>query len=205
MDKTIKLLGLIVASVMIVSSCAIEKRVHQSGFHIVKKTTPKKTKKSDKEELTVVEYDLAIAEKTVQNEVEIKPNKSILQSNNNSKSISKKETKSVEKSTIGEVKQSKKSTPTSNSLFKQTENKVSYENHSVDSFSFYQTEKLEKKRNRLADTMTILILVLCFVLPPLAVWLMTEDATLTLISLLLSLLLWLPGIIFALFIFLKNN
>lgn len=54
------------------------------------------------------------------------------------------------------------------------------------------------KAKRMDDTEFILIVILCVVLPPLAVFLMYDISTEFWISLLLTLLFWVPGVIYAL-------
>jgi uncharacterized membrane protein YqaE (UPF0057 family) len=51
-----------------------------------------------------------------------------------------------------------------------------------------------------SDVALILLVILCFILPPLAVWLASSDTTQLIISIILTLLFWLPGIIHALLV-----
>ena len=46
----------------------------------------------------------------------------------------------------------------------------------------------------------LLLVILCFLLPPLAVYLKTNNARITLLNLVLCLLFWLPGLIHALYV-----
>ena len=52
--------------------------------------------------------------------------------------------------------------------------------------------------------MKILLIILCFVLPPLAVYLASKCVKSTLINLVLCFLLYLPGLVHALWTVLKN-
>ena len=52
--------------------------------------------------------------------------------------------------------------------------------------------------------MKILLIVLCFLLPPLAVFLKTNNVKTTLINVVLTVLFWLPGLIHALWVVLKG-
>ena len=64
-------------------------------------------------------------------------------------------------------------------------------------------QNAERKNNNTDsqdDVMFILLILLCLIIPPLAVFLITEDLKTTLISLLLTILFWLPGVIFAFYI-----
>jgi uncharacterized membrane protein YqaE (UPF0057 family) len=51
--------------------------------------------------------------------------------------------------------------------------------------------------------MKILLIILCLLLPPLAVYLKTNDVKTTLINLVLSLFFFVPGVIHALWVVLK--
>lgn len=52
--------------------------------------------------------------------------------------------------------------------------------------------------------MKILLVILCFILPPLAVYLASKDVKATLINLVLCFLFYLPGLIHALWVVLKK-
>jgi uncharacterized membrane protein YqaE (UPF0057 family) len=52
--------------------------------------------------------------------------------------------------------------------------------------------------------MTLLLIILCFVLPPLAVALATDSVSSLLISILLTLLFWIPGVIYALIVVIRR-
>ncbi|MEA5110977.1 hypothetical protein SDC9_17984 [bioreactor metagenome] len=55
-----------------------------------------------------------------------------------------------------------------------------------------------------ADTETLLLVILCFILPPLAVFLKYDDAgTPFIVNLILTLFFWIPGVIHALYHVLK--
>lgn len=55
-----------------------------------------------------------------------------------------------------------------------------------------------------ADTDTLLLVILCFILPPLAVYLKYDDAgTPFIVNLLLTIFFWIPGVIHALYHVLK--
>ena len=48
--------------------------------------------------------------------------------------------------------------------------------------------------------MKILLIILCFFLPPLAVYLKTNNVKTSLINLVLSIFFWIPGVIHALYV-----
>ena len=52
--------------------------------------------------------------------------------------------------------------------------------------------------------MKILLIILCFFLPPLAVYLKTNNAKTTIINLILSFFFWIPGVIHALWVVLNG-
>ena len=51
---------------------------------------------------------------------------------------------------------------------------------------------------------TVILVILAFFLPPLAVYLHTKSAKQTLLNLILTLLLWLPGFLHALYLIFKK-
>lgn len=61
-------------------------------------------------------------------------------------------------------------------------------------------DNLKDSNSSSSDVALILLVILCFLLPPLAVWLATSDTTQLIISIILTLLFWLPGIIHALLV-----
>lgn len=61
----------------------------------------------------------------------------------------------------------------------------------------------ESGRATSQTNMKILLVVLCFFLPPLAVYLKTNVVKTALINLLLSIFFWIPGVIHALWVVLK--
>lgn len=52
--------------------------------------------------------------------------------------------------------------------------------------------------------MKILLVILCFILPPLAVFLATKNVTSTIINIILCFLFFIPGLIHALYLVLKS-
>ena len=69
-----------------------------------------------------------------------------------------------------------------------------------------KTYKAEKKAGKEPSTNTLLLVILAILLPPLAVYLHQGEINSKFwISLLLTLLFWLPGVIYALIVILGNN
>ncbi len=192
---------LLSAVILIMGSCSIEKRVHQRGFHIAKKTSFNKNSKHSSEivELNnkqqdevnneIAQHD-AILEETATQE-----NSKIITLQNSDVQEEQESTK-TNKSAAAKTKSAKAVIGKKRPIGVQTMEDLALE----DVFSTEQKQK-EQSSNSLDDTMKILILILCFLLPPVAVWLLTEDIVMLIISILLSLLFWLPGIIFALYHF----
>jgi uncharacterized membrane protein YqaE (UPF0057 family) len=71
---------------------------------------------------------------------------------------------------------------------------------------FFTLEKLggriaqNSRANQPSHIMKILLIILCFFIPPLAVYLKTNDVKTTLINLVLSIFFWVPGVIHALYV-----
>lgn len=53
--------------------------------------------------------------------------------------------------------------------------------------------------------MKILLIILCLLLPPLAVYLASKDVKATLINVVLCFLLWLPGLVHALYVVMTKS
>lgn len=192
-------------SLLFVSSCALEKRVHQSGFHIIKKSSYQKSQKQLSNSEFNTEENLVIAENNIENETQKNEESTLIikKSANNNNAIAFTENNTAPTKTINKQKAINKETPTAQTKIKKSEKTSSTENIAMDSLSDQNVSK-ETSNNLLDDTMKILILILCFILPPVAVWLLTEDIGMLVISIILSILFWLPGIIFALFFFFKK-
>jgi uncharacterized membrane protein YqaE (UPF0057 family) len=201
----IKSFAFLLISLLLIGSCTIEKRIHQSGFHIVKKSSHQKTERNESIKKDNIDEDLAESDK-IQG-----------QTATNKKTQSKKiknnavvnEIASTEKGTSlaseEEVKSNNSNTIQENASSSAAKNKKRKTTSSIEDLAtdklFDQNESKETSNNLLDDTMKILILILCFLFPFIAVWLLTEDVKLLLISILLCILFWLPGIIFALYHF----
>ena len=70
--------------------------------------------------------------------------------------------------------------------------------------SLAPTASMEAPAAPAADTETLLLVILCFILPPLAVFLKYDDAgTPFIVNLILTLFFWIPGVIHALYHVLK--
>lgn len=199
--KNIKLFfAFVLTTLFIVSSCSIERRVHQPGYHISWKNSQSNNQKSDNEQLVA-------ASETSKEEVQTVDKISILKSKKVSNTVSKK--KLITNNETGKVtanegsKVTEKNNSSSSSIISE-DKKVSKENEAFETQQKSDVKSnVDSKNNSNGiqdEVMFILLVLLCLVIPPLAVFIITEDLKLTLISLLLTLLFWLPGVIFAFYI-----
>lgn len=199
--KKIKLFfAFVLTTLFIVSSCSIERRVHQPGYHISWKNSQSNNQKSDNEQLVA-------ASETSKEEVKTVDKISTLKSKKVSNTVSKKklitnnETEKVAANEGSKVTQ--KNNSSSSSIISE-DKKVSKENEAFETQQKSDAKSnVDSKNNSNGiqdEVMFILLVLLCLIIPPLAVFIITEDLKLTLISLLLTLLFWLPGVIFAFYI-----
>jgi uncharacterized membrane protein YqaE (UPF0057 family) len=195
-----------------ISSCSIEKRLHQKGFNVEWNKNLGSLKKDKKQK-----QDFVSAE--VEEEIAVVSPKTIkTPSINNSNTISvddvtlieSNETSVlVEKNTKNEVNsQESKSINTTktekvNKLIRSP--KATSSNEVASANKTMASTKLVKKALK-DDVPTILLYVLCFFIPFLAVGLATDwDVTAVVINLLLCFLFILPGIIHAIIVVGKNS
>ena len=203
----IKSFAFLLLSVLFFNSCSIEKRLHQSGYHIVKKSDYQKGKTQEhKNAPDDITEDLAQSVSDETSPSRTKAIRSELQDNraeeSEIKSSEKRQVASADKAI--KVKASKKK---GHSIVQpnKIKSKSNPTNEEIASdYLIELQESNEKSNNLLDDTMKILILILCFLLPPVAVWLLTEDIGMLIISIILSILFWLPGIVFALYHFFQK-
>jgi len=198
--KMKKLLILGITSLLLTVSCSVQKRLYNSGYHVSWKNKYQSVDKSDfitKENFVSDErednQDLA----TIEDSREI-GNTQFSESINSKKlvePISYTTTESKNKN-VAPIKNTSKKL---NSVPKR--NKVS---------KFMESKKLAKRANKSSgsdeDILLILLVILCFLIPPLAVGIASDwDLTMLLISIILTLLFWIPGVLFALYIVLKDK
>ena len=192
--KKLFLLGF-TASLLAVS-CTVQKRLHNPGYHVTWKSRYKSVDKNDlmtKETISdekVNSEDLAIVEnaKEIENEPFV-----IINSENSNDSFSYTTTENKTKSNTNNTVKSLKSGNEKSSMSK-----------------FMAIKKLAKKATKSSnsddDLLLILLVILCFLIPPLAVAIASDwDLIKILISLILTILFWFPGIIYALYIVLKDR
>jgi uncharacterized membrane protein YqaE (UPF0057 family) len=209
-----KLLPLFILTAILVS-CGTSNNVVQDGLFQKRKYTSgwfvKKNKGIKKK--SIQEESLAL-EDTKQREY---PSHTKSESTNNDKVLEATSTVIKDKNTAPENSvvqakhntQKKKSKSVSHDRKKNdrvtTRDAKDNSNTGVETFGKEETpsavkESLKDSNSSSSDAAMILLIILCFLLPPLAVWLATSDTTQLIISIILTLLFWLPGIIHALLV-----
>lgn len=192
MIKIKNFLALLLVTVFIVSSCSIEKRVHRPGYHVAWKKSQSNHENGDNQKLAVENTKQSMQKGSVI-ETPLKTKKVIV------------ETLAFKKSTASSSKHDKQYKESATT----TEEKVHILNKGVrtdeamesPSNSEVQTSSETKSNSGgWSDAMFILLVILCLIIPPLAVYLITEDLLKTLIALILTLLFVLPGVIYAFYL-----
>ena len=191
-----KLFLFVFTASLLTVSCTVQKRLHNSGYHVTWKS---RYKSFDKNDLITKEtsnddginsQDLAIVENA--KEIENEPF-AIINSENSNNSFSY---------TTTEDKSKSNRTNSVKSLTSGNENHTMSKSMAIKKLA----KKSTKSSNSDDDVLLILLVILCFLIPPLAVAIASDwDLTKILISLILTLLFWFPGIIYALYIVLKDK
>ena len=188
-----KILFLGISLSLIISACSIQKRVHNSGFHITWKNREHSSDKNEflskttneSENLVKISnddnLDLAISA-DIENEPFV-----IINSPNSNESFSFTSTKKDRNETT---------------VFSNKNSKSFSAKNDIKSFSKVSAIKkaVKKVNGRGSSNIDInLLFILCFIFPLIAVGLATDwDLNRVLICFLLSLLCWVPGIVYAL-------
>ena len=182
----------------VVSNRLVSKRKYTDGFHYNGKVN---TKSSDNvaisEEKKTTKSVLLTEEVKSLNSVDevskIEKNESVVLTEN---VVSTVATETTQVSTKSERSLSKKSMVVSSNEKQNTIQKTVKQDVKANKNSKAEIRKALKERN--AGDMAILYIILCILLPFVAVGLATDwDLTKTLICLLLSILFWIPGVIYA--------
>lgn len=207
MKKKNILFLLLVVTAMLIQSCAIEKRIHRPGYSITKNT--KTTSKSEPKEYLAMN-NVSLDEKQDDSEKDSKEN-SAKTTANSQKEIAKKTAKQERKKhqpkttkTQGEdlatTSSERKSEPT---IMSSLNSNNDVRSSKPESYKELNTSKQESS-NYKDEIMTIIVLLLCIFLPPVGVYIVTRELKVTLLNLVLTLLLFVPGLIHALYIFFKR-
>ncbi len=195
--KKIKQISFIALAItFILSSCTVERRLHNSGFHVKwnKSHSTSETEVSVNEDKKVDEV-VEISTNSENNEVAVRENEAFnagaidaIELNEN---VSLKTNKKTLDEEAIEAVSTQKNEGKLNTRFEHRKAKLEF-------------KKAVKNNSSMSD-MDILLLILCFLIPFLAVGLATDwDVTKVLICLILSLLFWIPGIIYALLVVLNK-
>lgn len=182
----------IIAIVTLMSSCSIEKRHYMSGYHVDWHSRSAKVehhKHQDTEDQTTV------ASNGLVNETAINTEQPCIQEVINVESVELTEQTASSNQNISkeEIKAEKKL----NRIISQTLHQKDVTS-TIDNTA--QVNQVEQKSEN-ADTELLLLALLAILLPPLAVFLFENSITTNFwISVILTLLGWLPGIIFAFYI-----
>lgn len=182
---------------LVVFSCTVERRIHNSGFH-VKWNKCHSTSNTEEVADNTSEKLNAIDEITTLNvDQEAVLNQGSKIEDQNKDILGKSD--DVSDQAINSVVEKRKV----ESISVQNQ-----ERKTITKFKNKKTRlefKKERKNNSSMDEMTILLLILCFLLPFLAVGLATDwDVLKVLICLLLMCLFWIPGIVYALLVVLNK-
>jgi len=205
------LLALLVVGFAI-SSCSIEKRLHQKGFNVEWNKNLGSLKKDKKQKQDFVSSE-------VEEEIAVVSTKTIKApsvNNNNSISVdavtlneSNETSVVVEENTYNEVDSQESEAINTTKIEKVKKAirapKASSSKEVASAKKTMASTKLVKKALK-DDVPIILLYVLCFFIPFLAVGLATDwDVTAVVINLLLCFLFWLPGVIHALIVVGRNS
>lgn len=195
--RKIKQISFIVLVItFILSSCTVERRLYNSGFHVKwnKSHSASETEVSFNDDKKVDEV-VEIFTKNEISEVALNENETFkteaIDAIDLNENVSLKEKKSLTHDfTVGTISEQKKENNL-NTKFEHRKAKLEF-------------KKASKNNSSLSD-MDVLLLILCFLIPFIAVGLATDwDVTKVLICLILSLLFWIPGIIYALLVVLNK-
>ena len=196
MRKIKQISFIVLAATFILTSCTVERRLHNSGFHVKwnNSHSTSETEVSVSELKKVEEVDEVFTKNEI-SEVALNENETFkveaIDAIDLNENVSLKEEKSLTNDVaVGTISESKKV-------------------NNIDTKFEHRKAKLEFKKavknNSSMSDMDILLLILCFLIPFLAVGLATDwDVTKVLICLILSLLIWVPGIIYALLVVLNK-
>jgi uncharacterized membrane protein YqaE (UPF0057 family) len=189
-----KLIYICLAITFITVSCTVQKRVYNSGYHVKWKGGNLNSDKNEFEAKVENQEENSILASSKNEQV-----KEILAENNSSVINNTAETVDINLVEENQVKVK----PVATNDTKVSKTKASERKEK--SFSKAKVIKKAVKKSKADDT-TILLYILCFFLPPIAVGLATnwEEKTL-IISIILTLLCFIPGIIHALIVVSDNR
>jgi uncharacterized membrane protein YqaE (UPF0057 family) len=191
MKKTLPLLALCI--LIVTGSCTIEKRLHQSGFHVVKNKKNFESSESinEKEALTVNQNDRI---DHLENKVTTHARQEIIKSSDERKKPQIGLSSILEDENSNATIISNKTVSSANEKGETSVKKI------------YKVKNLKEihkitKSKKADDVEFLLLVILAILLPPIAVGLVTNwDPRTTLLNVLLTLLCFVPGVIHALIV-----
>jgi uncharacterized membrane protein YqaE (UPF0057 family) len=195
-----------------ISSCSIEKRLHQKGFNVEWNNNLGSLKKDKKEKQDFVSSEAAeeiaiVSPKSIKTPSVISSNAisvddvtlnesnetSVIVEENTTNEVNSQESSVVNDTKIGKINRTIITPKASSSKVVASANKTK------------TSTKMVKKALK-NDVPIVLLYILCFFIPFLAVGLATDwDVTAVVINLILSFLFWLPGIIHAIIVVGRNS
>ena len=183
------------------SSNSLQKRKYTKGFYHSKRSHLKAKHDDSKNETVIEKETITNDEAVVLNKKSLKTatqsNEPVVQQRPNS------DQKSTEKTQVTTVENQRSGSQAVSSVEENSSNRIS-RNSSREAKSVLKKHDSSSKSSH-ADDLLILCIILCFFIPPLAVGIWTNiDWTKVLISLLLTILFFIPGLIYSLLVVLDK-
>ncbi len=176
----------------VVSNGFLQKRKYNKGFHKTGKNNIKV--KGDKNQ------EVLVLNNAIQNDTKIVNEKETTSKISKNKTVVKetiKEVLAIKESSVKEVSTNKNTTKEKNKVVEAIENKVEKVTSALKNESILNTSS--NTSSNTSDDMMILLIILAIIIPFVAVGIYTDwDVTKTVIALILTLLFFLPGMIYAL-------
>jgi uncharacterized membrane protein YqaE (UPF0057 family) len=196
-----------------ISSCSIEKRLHQKGFNVEWNNNLGSLKKDKKEKQDFVSSEaaeeIAVVSHKSTKTTSVNSSSSAISADGASLNESIEASLFVEENTTNEVNSQESSVVNNTKIEKVNRTIITPKASSskvVASANKTKTSTKMVKKALKNDVPIVLLYILCFFIPFLAVGLATDwDVTAVVINLILSFLFWLPGIIHAIIVVGRNS
>jgi uncharacterized membrane protein YqaE (UPF0057 family) len=196
-----------------ISSCSIEKRLHQKGFNVEWNNNLGSLKKDKKQKQDFVSSEaveeIAIVSPKAIKTPSVNSSSSAISADGASLNESIEASLFVEENTTNEVNSQESSVVNNTKIEKVNRTIITPKASSskvVASANKTKTSTKMVKKALKNDVPIVLLYILCFFIPFLAVGLATDwDVTAVVINLILSFLFWLPGIIHAIIVVGRNS
>lgn len=192
-----KKISYILFLILFITSCTIQKRLHMPGYYVKwNKNIEQEGSKNQNNDNVATNENLEYGTKneTINQIDEYEELKYDSPNTNQENEVSQIEQSTIKTDTKSNVYVKNNVKTKSNTSKIKTLNSIFTTNHSV------EKSHISFKDKRFTDK-DLLLLILCFLLPPIAVGFMTNwDLLKVLICLLLCFIFWLPGVVFALLV-----